>query len=138
TPSPSTPVGKSTARPATETRCSSHSYTAWRWGHKWVVLSVLVQFPFANRPWALPVLVALYRSREDNARRGRPHKTPAQLMQLLLRILLRWFPERQFVFAGDGGYGSHEGARLSRATDGRLTVGSECPAAANLFEPPPP
>src|SRR5271166_4589829 len=23
---------------------SSHSYTAWRWGHKWVVLAVLVQF----------------------------------------------------------------------------------------------
>src|SRR5262249_51215251 len=24
---------------------SSHSYTAWRWGHKWVVLAILVQFP---------------------------------------------------------------------------------------------
>src|SRR5579871_405101 len=41
---------------------SSHSYTAWRWGHKWVVLAILVQFPFATRPWALPVFVALYRS----------------------------------------------------------------------------
>lgn len=37
---------------------SSHTVTAWRWGHKWVVLSSLVQFPFARRPWALPVLVA--------------------------------------------------------------------------------
>src|SRR5262249_11975643 len=36
---------------------SSHSYTAWRWGHKWVVLAILVSFPFACRPWALPVLV---------------------------------------------------------------------------------
>src|SRR5215813_11077447 len=26
---------------------SSHTFTAWRWGHKWVVLSILVQFPFA-------------------------------------------------------------------------------------------
>src|SRR5262245_44529270 len=71
---------------------SRHSYTAWRWGHKWVVLAVLVRFPFATRPWALPVLVTLYRSKEDNHRRGRPHRTPAQLMQLLLRVLLRWFP----------------------------------------------
>lgn len=39
---------------------SSHAYTAWRYGHKWVVLAVLVCFPFANRPWALPILVALY------------------------------------------------------------------------------
>ena len=34
---------------------SSHSYTAFRYGHKWVVLAVLVRFPFAHRPWALPV-----------------------------------------------------------------------------------
>src|SRR5207253_4832737 len=68
---------------------SSHSYTAYRWGHKWVVLAILVSFPFASRPWALPVLVALYRSPKDNQRRGRPHKTPAQLLQVLLRLLLR-------------------------------------------------
>ena len=43
---------------------STHSYTAYRWGQKWVVLSILVRFPFASRPWALPVLVALYRSEE--------------------------------------------------------------------------
>ena len=50
---------------------SSHSYTAWRWGHKWVVLAVLVRLPFARRPWALPVLVALYRSPQDNKARVR-------------------------------------------------------------------
>jgi hypothetical protein len=115
---------------------SSHSYTAWRWGHKWVVLAILVQFPFASRAWALPVLVALYRSREENARRGRPHRTPAQLMQLLLRILVRWFPDREFLFAGDGGYGSHEVANLARDSQGRLHVVSKFPANANLYEPP--
>ena len=49
---------------------STHSYTAYRWGHKWVVLAILVSFPFATRPWALPVLVALYRSPEKAARPG--------------------------------------------------------------------
>lgn len=116
---------------------SSHSYTAWRWGHKWVVLSVLVHFPFATRPWALPVLVTLYRCREDNAKRRRPHKTPAQLMQLLLRIVLRWFPDRRFVFAGDGGYGSHEVALLTRRSGGRLTVISKFYPDANMYEAPP-
>src|SRR3954471_10593963 len=62
---------------------SSRSYTAWRWGHKWVVLAVLVRFPFATWPWALPVLVALYRSPQDNHERGRPHKTPAEVMRVL-------------------------------------------------------
>lgn len=117
---------------------SSHSYTAHRYGHKWVVLTVLVRFPFATRPWTLPVLVALYRSPEDNRPRRRPHKTPAQLMQLLLRILLRWFPDRQFVFAGDSGYGSHELACFARQSTGRLHLVSKFGPDANLYEPPPP
>jgi hypothetical protein len=116
---------------------SSHSYTAWRWGHKWVVLAVLVRFPFARRPWALPVLVALYRSPQDNRRRGRPHRTPAQLLQLLLRLLLRWFPDRRFVLAADGNYGSHEMAELAPRSRGRLHLVSKLPANANLYEPPP-
>jgi hypothetical protein len=32
---------------------SSHSYTAYRYGHKGVVLAILVRFPFTSRLWAL-------------------------------------------------------------------------------------
>lgn len=117
---------------------SSHSYTAWRYGHKWVVLAVLVRFPFASRPWALPVLVDLYRSEEDNRQRQRPHRTPAQLMCRLLRLMLLWFPGRRFVFVGDAGYGTHEVARFCRRHHGRLTLVSKLHPKANLFEPPPP
>src|SRR5436190_520067 len=67
---------------------STHSYTAFRWGHKWLVVAVLVRFPFTRRPWALPVLVALYCSEKENSRRGRRHKTPPQLLRQLLRVLL--------------------------------------------------
>ncbi len=116
---------------------SSHSYTAWRWGHKWVVLAVLVHFPFAHRPWALPVLVALYRSPQDNQRRRRPHKTPAQVMQLLLRLVLRWFPDRSFRFAGDASFGSHDMADFTYQTRGRLSLVSKLHPRANLYEPPP-
>jgi hypothetical protein len=116
---------------------SSHSYTAWRWGHKWVVLAVLVRLPFAQRPWALPVLVALYRSKEDNRKRGRPHRTPAELMQVLLRLLLRWFPGRPFRFAGDAGYGSHDMAELAPQSRGRLHLVSKFHPKANLYEAPP-
>ena len=116
---------------------SSHSYTAYRYGHKWVTLAVLVRFPFAVRPWALPLLVALYRSPEENRRRGRPHQTPAELMQVLLRVLLRWFPERSFVFAGDSGFGSHEMAAFTHRRRARLALVSRYYANANLYEPPP-
>lgn len=43
---------------------SSHAFTARSYGHKWVVLAVLIRFPFAGRPWAMPVLVTLYQSVE--------------------------------------------------------------------------
>src|SRR5205085_544402 len=45
---------------------STHNHVVWIWGHKWVVLSINVKFPFARRPWALPVLCALYRPEELN------------------------------------------------------------------------
>lgn len=56
---------------------SSHRHTVWRWGHKWVVLSISVAFPFTSRRWALPVLVALYRPEALNRAEDRRHKTPA-------------------------------------------------------------
>jgi hypothetical protein len=117
---------------------SSHGYTAWRYGHKWVVLAVLVRFPWATRPWALPVLVDLYRSEEDDRRRRRPHRTPAQVMATLLRVILLRFPDRRFVFVGDAGYGTHELARFAARYRARLTLVSKLHPEANLFEPPPP
>lgn len=117
---------------------SSHSYTAWRYGHKWVVVAVLVTFPFATRRWSLPVLIDLYRSEEDDRKRGRHHHTPAQLMCRLLRFLLIRFPGRTFAFAGDAGYGSHEVARFCYRHRSRLTLVSKLHPDANLFDPPPP
>jgi hypothetical protein len=117
---------------------STHSHTAWRYGHKWVVLAVLVRLPFATRPWALPVLVALYRSEEDNRARGRPHHTPAQLMCRLLRVMRLWLPDHQLIFVGDAGYGTHEVARFCYRHRLGLTLVSKLHPDANLFEPPPP
>lgn len=163
---------------------STHSYTAFRWGHKWVVLAIVVQFPFATRAWALPVLIALYHSPEKatkpkataakrsrkkardktkvqakqradrkaqaqaqakikvrkktRAQLRRQHKTPSELMRQLLSVLTHWFPERQFVFAGDGGYGTHALARFAaRRRRRNLTLVSLFYANAALHDPPP-
>ena len=117
---------------------STHSHTAWRYGHKWVVLAVLVRFPFATRRWALPVLVDLYRAPELSRAEGRPHRTPAQLMCRLLRLLLARFPGRRFVFVGDSGFGTHEAARFCHRHRSRLTLVSKLHPDANLFDPPGP
>lgn len=117
---------------------STHSFTAYRWGHKWVVLAILVKFPFAKRLWALPVLVALYRSKEWDQEHGRRHKTPSELMRQLLAVMIRWFPQRKFVFAGDGGFGTHALSRFAQGHGSRLTLVSRFYPDANLYAPPPP
>lgn len=116
---------------------STHSYTAYRWGHKWVVLAILVKFPFACRPWALPVLVALYHSPEWNKTHHRRHKTPAELMRQLLAVLLHWFPGRKFLFAGDGGFGTHPLATFVQRHRQRLAMVSRFYPDANLYALPP-
>jgi hypothetical protein len=116
---------------------SANSHTVFRYGHKWVVLAILVKLPYTNRPFALPVLVALYRSKQFNAEEGRRHKTPVDLMCGLLATLIRWFPERKFVFAGDGAYGTHQMTRFAFKHRKRLTLVSKFSGDANLFAPPP-
>jgi hypothetical protein len=103
-----------------------------------VVLAVLVRFPFTHRQWALPLLVALYRSEADNDKAGRRHKTPARLLRQLCCVLLRWFGQRQFILSGDNNYGSHEMARFASRRRGRLHLVSKFYPDANLVEPPPP
>ena len=116
---------------------STHSYTAYRWGHKWVVLTVLVNFPFAKRPWALPVLVALYHSKEWNKKHGRRHKTPPELARQLLAQLLRWFPERKFILAGDGGFSTHDLAGFAQRHGSRAVLVGRFYPEANLYAAPP-
>jgi hypothetical protein len=116
---------------------STHSYTAYRWGHKWVVLAILVRFPFASRPWALPVLVALYHAKDWNITHGRRHKTPPEFARQLLAVLMHWFPERKFVLAGDGGFSTHDLAGFAQKHGGRAVLVGRFYPKGNLYAPPP-
>jgi hypothetical protein len=84
-------------------------------------------------------MVALYRP-EDKAIDGmtrRAHKTPVDLLAQMLRILIRWSPDRTFVCSADGNYAAHQLAELAAANPQRLTFVSKFYPHANLFEPPP-
>jgi hypothetical protein len=116
---------------------STHSLVVWRWGHKWVVLAIAVKFPFSKRPWALPVLVALYRPEELNQAQNRRHKTPAHLARQLAAALIHWFPGRKFVFLGDGGFASHDWASFAYRHRRHATLVARFHRAACLYQPPP-
>jgi hypothetical protein len=115
---------------------STRSLKAWLWGHSWVTLAINVRFAFAARPWALPVLVGLYRPPKLDEQEKRRHKTPIAIARQLMAALLHWFPERTFVLVGDGGYASHALARFAYRHRRRLTLVSLLHPDAHLRLPP--
>jgi hypothetical protein len=117
---------------------SSHTLTKWIWGHKWVVLAIVLPLPYISRPWALPVLTGLYRNPAQSEAEGRRHKTPSEIARILMRRLLTWFPERKFILVGDGGYSSHEMARFARRFRRQLVFVGRFYADARLYDEPPP
>jgi len=55
---------------------SSRGKAIVNWGHNWVILGVLVELPILKgRPFCLPVLFRLYRSKQTVAKRGGVHRT---------------------------------------------------------------
>jgi hypothetical protein len=119
---------------------STHSFPADRWGPKWVVWARWVGFPFGRRHWALPVMVALDRPETQgiDGVSKRAHKTPVDLLGPMLRIRIRWSPDRTFIGCADGNSAAHEWAEVAAADPRRLTFVSKFSAEANRFESPPP
>jgi hypothetical protein len=115
---------------------SAHKHVVFRWGHRWIVLAIAMKFPFTSRTWALPVLVALYRPEELDAEEKRRHKTAPHLARQLMAILIHWFPERKFVFLGDGGYASHDLARFCHRHRQHATLVSRFHGDACLYSLP--
>jgi uncharacterized membrane protein len=115
---------------------SSHGYVQRKWGHRWVILSILVPLPGGSRPWALPVLCALYRSPKLNAKEQRRHKVPAALARSLVAFLIHQFPDRHFVLLGDGHFSSHDLADFAARHRRHLTLIGRLRQDARLFEKP--
>lgn len=85
---------------------STRRTAVMNWGHSWVVLAVIVRFPF--RPdfhHALPVLFRMYRSTQTTAREGGTHFTRPQLMVQLLTLLCGHRKNRRFRLVADAAYG---------------------------------
>lgn len=113
---------------------SSRNHTAFRWGHKWVVLAIAIQFPFTRRVWALPIMAVLYLPRKACQAQSRPYKPPTVLARQMLAKLIHAFPERKFMLVGDGGYAAVELAAFC-ARRGHPLVSRLRPDAA-LYAPP--
>lgn len=83
---------------------SCRKFRLVNWGHNWVVVGIILRFPFAPKAyWCLPFAFRLYISRKrpksQRWKRGkRVHKTRPQLAVEILEKVAIWFPERSFTF----------------------------------------
>jgi DDE superfamily endonuclease len=81
-------------------------------GHCWVVLAVVVQFPF--RPgyyFALPVLSRLFLNHQSAQKHHQSYRTRPELGLEMLRLLSERYPGRQFHLLLDSAYGGQKTLR---------------------------
>lgn len=88
---------------------STRKVTLVNWGHSWVVLGVIVSFPF--RPghfFTLPILFRLYRSRQTVTKEKGRYRTKPELAIEMLRLLCRTRETQRFHVIADSAYGGHK------------------------------
>lgn len=75
------------------------------WGHSWVVLSVIVRFPFcADQCFALPILFRLYVNKQTVAKKGGWYRTRPEFAVDMLYTLCRACKNRRFHAVADSTY----------------------------------
>jgi hypothetical protein len=85
---------------------SSRGKAITNWGHSWVVLGVIVQFPlWPGRAFCLPVLFRLYLNHQAARRAGRASRTRPELAVEMLHVLCRHRRNRRFHAICDSTYG---------------------------------
>jgi hypothetical protein len=110
------------------------------WGHSWVVVGILLEFPFApGVVWCLPFAFRLYisRNRPRSQRwRGTPrhYRTRPELAVEILQQIASWYPDRQFQVACDSAYG---GQSVLKRLPEKFHLTSRLPMDARLYAPPP-
>jgi hypothetical protein len=124
--------------PHRDGRRSSRTHVSIKWGHKWLVMCVLVKLPGIDRPWAMPILCGLCCTEKVAKQTGYRRKSPSELsLQFLIR-LMRWFPSRRFILLGDSRATSHRLACFAHRHSDRVTLISRLRSDANLYAKPSP
>ena len=83
---------------------STRRHRAFRFGHCWVVLGVLLRLPFSKRIWALPVLFRLYRGKKEAASHEAEYAKKTELARELLDKFATWVGDRRIEVTIDAAY----------------------------------
>jgi SRSO17 transposase len=114
---------------------STRKTALMNWGHSWVVLSVIVAFPF--RPghyFSLPILFRLYVNKKTAAKKKLRYRTRPELAVELLAALCKRHENRRFHVVGDSAYG---GQSVLAHLPGNCDLTSRLGLNARLYDAPP-
>jgi len=93
------------------------------YGNNWVILAIVVQMPFLDRPVALPVGFALVRKDSDDSSR-------LALARRLVQALVAALPQRRIDVVADRAYAG----RVLRGLPGSVTWTTRLKSNASLYE----
>lgn len=114
---------------------SSRGYKVTNWGHCWVVLTVLVEFPFwPGRYFSLPILFRLYLNKKKAAKLRKAYRTKPQLTIEMVQLLCGRYKSRRFHLIGDSAYG---GQSILGVLPDNCDLTSRTVLDARLYEAPP-
>jgi hypothetical protein len=127
---------------------SSRSKKLTSWGHDWVVVTLIVAFPWwaPTKVFALPIAWRLYRNRQgvtkgkkkrkkaNKPKRPRGYRTRPELAVEMLEMVARWFPQRVLMVTGDSAYG---GASVLQKLPENVHLISHVHPKGALYEPAP-
>jgi hypothetical protein len=114
---------------------SSRGFKVTNWGHCWVVLSVLVEFPFwPGRYFSLPILFRLYLNKKKAKKLRKAYRSKPQLTNEMLKLLCDRQKHLRFHLLGDSAYG---GKSVLGVLPGNCDLTSRAVLDARLHEAPP-
>jgi hypothetical protein len=105
------------------------------WGHSWVVLGVIVKFPFCQgKFFCLPILFRLYVNKKTATKKRLRYRTRPELAVEMLQVLCKAHENRHFHVVADSAYGG-KSVYLRRPANCELT--SRLTLDARLHDAPP-
>ncbi len=114
---------------------STRKTAVMNWGHSWVVLSVIVSFPFCSGHYvSLPILFRLYVNKKTSAKKRLRYRTRPELAVEMLAKLCNAYENRRFHAIADSAYGGQSVlAHLPENCDLTSRLGLD----ARLYDPAP-
>ena len=116
---------------------SSRSYVVKVSGLRWLSCMVLTPIAWANRVWALPFMTVLCPSERFYEQRGRRHQTLLERAWQMIRLVTRWLPGREVVFAADSSFAALDLLDQVKQLP-RASVITRLRLDAALYDPAPP